>query len=483
MFPGDVIRVPNGKVLAVRGPMTCSQVADCGPVVFGDPGLLIREWVTPPPKQYLLGIVPHWSDREHPFLRSELARRSDVLLIDPCQDPLTVVTRIASCRFVLSSSLHGIVTSDAFGIPSLWMRFRTGHEDAAGASEFKFLDYFASWGHTAISPFVPTPRSTLDDYLAAIPVRDLSPIERMCTDLKVVFPFQKLRSRRGTMHSTRVVPFARRAARIGAAATQQTADERSASSAMKRVLMNPVSDAPLGIPSPMASVNMTPARCVVLVPFQGRIFSRCQAGLVELEKRGYVVRRIEGYSAIDQARNQLSSDALRDGFAETLWIDSDVAFDPNDVDKLRRHGLPIACGIYPKKGLRELAMHVLPGTERFQFGVKGGLNEILYAGAGFLHIRREAYDTITRSLSLPVCNQHTPRPLWPFFQPLVRSWKGGSWYLAEDYAFCHRARQSGLPIVADTTIRLWHIGDYGYSWEDAGIDRQRFSDFDYRFEG
>ena len=82
--------------------------------------------------------------------------------------------------------------------------------------------------------------------------------------------------------------------------------------------MNPVSDAPLGIPSPSGSVDMTPARCVVLVPFQGRIFSRCQSGLIELERRGYAVRRVEGYSAIDQARNQLASDALRDGFAETL---------------------------------------------------------------------------------------------------------------------------------------------------------------------
>ena len=260
--------------------------------------------------------------------------------------------------------------------------------------------------------------------------------------------------------------------------------------------MPSVSDAPLGIPSPRASVEMTPARCVILVPHQGRIVSRCQAALIELERRGYVVRRVEGYSAIDQARNQMASDALRDGFQETMWIDSDVGFEPDDVDQLRRHGLPITCGIYPKKGKRELAMHVLPGTERFRFGVRGDLNEILYAGAGFLHIRREVYETITRTQSLPVCNEHTQRPLWPFFQPLVRSAphkagestdsevrRTGSWYLAEEYAFCHRARQCGIPIIADTTIRLWHIGDYGYSWEDAGIDRQRFADFDYRFEG
>ena len=259
---------------------------------------------------------------------------------------------------------------------------------------------------------------------------------------------------------------------------------------------NPDHDLPLGLPSPAARIDSSPGRCVVLVPFQGRIVSKCQAGLLELERRGYVVRRVEGYSAIDQARNQMSSDALADGFDETLWIDSDVGFEPNDVEKLRRQGLPLTCGIYPKKGKRELAIHILPGTERLRFGVHGGLHEILYGGMGFLHVRREVYETIARQLELPVCNEHSGRPLWPFFQPLIRSAprqagevadpeaaRKGHWYLAEDYAFCHRARQCGIPIIADTTIRLWHIGDYGYSWEDAGIDRQRFADYDYRFEG
>ena len=64
--------------------------------------------------------------------------------------------------------------------------------------------------------------------------------------------------------------------------------------------------------------DASPRHCVVLVPFQGRIVSQCQTGLLELERRGYTVRQIEGYSAIDQARNQLSSDALADGFDETM---------------------------------------------------------------------------------------------------------------------------------------------------------------------
>ncbi len=256
--------------------------------------------------------------------------------------------------------------------------------------------------------------------------------------------------------------------------------------------MNPANlDGPLGMPERICSGDLSPKRCAVLVPFQGRIVSQCQTALLELERRGYVVRRVEGYSAIDQARNQIGSDALADGFQETLWIDSDVAFDPDDIEKVRMHGLPISCGIYPKKGKRELAIHILPGTPSLRFGMNGGLHELLYGGTGFLHVRRSVYETMIEKLSLPVCNEHANRPMWPFFQPMIRTApaqsanetepRKGHWYLAEDFAFCYRARLCGIPIIADTTIRLWHVGDYSYSWEDAGIDRQRFGDFDFQF--
>lgn len=49
-----------------------------------------------------------------------------------------------------------------------------------------------------------------------------------------------------------------------------------------------------------------------------------------------------------------------------------------------------------------------------------------------------------------------------------------SWYLAEDFAFCERARRAGHPVLADTSIRLFHIGRYGYSWEEAMAPRQRY---------
>jgi GT2 family glycosyltransferase len=53
----------------------------------------------------------------------------------------------------------------------------------------------------------------------------------------------------------------------------------------------------------------------------------------------------------------------------------------------------------------------------------------------------------------------------------------GQWYLGEDFAFSERARQAGFDIVADTRVRLHHIGKYAYSWEDSGISPARYATF------
>ena len=174
----------------------------------------------------------------------------------------------------------------------------------------------------------------------------------------------------------------------------------------------------------------------------------------------------------------MATDALREGFEETMWIDADIGFDPDAVDRLRSHDVPIVCGIYPRKGQRVLSCHVMPGTPNLVFGQGGGLVEILYAGAGFLLVRRPVYLDLFRQLELAVCNERFGRPLIPFFQPAVRPDDDGSWYLAEDWAFCDRARRSGYRIMADTTIRVWHLGTYAYGWEDAGIEPPRFQTFD-----
>jgi hypothetical protein len=218
------------------------------------------------------------------------------------------------------------------------------------------------------------------------------------------------------------------------------------------------------------------AKCVVLVSAFGPVSARCEDGLKELERRGYTVRRGRGFSAIDQGRNQMASAALMDGFDETMWIDSDIGFSAEAIERLRSHALPICCGIYPQPPGRSVACHLLPGTDKLVFGEKGGLIEIKYAAAGFLHVRRAAYEAIREQLQLPLCNTRFGRGNWPFFQPLAVEDEEAKCrrYLTEDYAFSHRARLAGLKVMADTAIRLWRMGSYTYGWEDAGRAPDRF---------
>jgi hypothetical protein len=228
-------------------------------------------------------------------------------------------------------------------------------------------------------------------------------------------------------------------------------------------------------------VLLSPASCVILVPVAGTIDPRCEMGLAALERRGYTVRRAQGFSAIDFGRSVLASNALDDGFDELLWIDSDIIFHHDDVEKLRAHEVPVACGIYAKKAKGEFACEFLPGTRQLVFGKGGGLVEIRYAGCGFMLTRRAAYEQMRQRLGLPECNQRFGRPIVPYFLPMLVADGAGQWYLSEDYAFCERARQCGLRILADSSIRLAHIGSYPNTWEDVGRGKEQFASYTCNF--
>ena len=225
---------------------------------------------------------------------------------------------------------------------------------------------------------------------------------------------------------------------------------------------------------------MTNNRCVVLVPYRDFIERRCELALQDLEREGYVVRRVPGSAQIDSTRSRLATQALHDGFDELMWIDSDIVFTTADVARLRGHELPVVCGICPKKGTRAVACHVLPGTTELVFGKRGGLQPVRYAGTGFLLTRAHVYHDIAEKVGLPVCNERFGEPLVPYFIPMTIPDGEGHWYLADDFAFSERARQAGYDIMADTTIRLTHVGAYDYQWEDTGVTMSRYGTFTLR---
>ncbi len=110
----------HAKILAVRGPLTSERLVQTTnhsrhKIVIADPGLLADELVGEQDKIYDLGIIPHWSDKslEH----NPLFLKYNPKIIRVSDDPLKVIKEIGQCRKIVSSSLHGIILADAFGIP------------------------------------------------------------------------------------------------------------------------------------------------------------------------------------------------------------------------------------------------------------------------------------------------------------------------------------------------------------------------------
>lgn len=106
---------PNAKILGVRGKLTAKHLNLKGDYVLGDAGLLANELVPLEDRIYELGIVPHWSDTI--LGKDPRFTKYNPKIIRVSDDPLKVIREIGQCKKIVASSLHGIITADAFNIP------------------------------------------------------------------------------------------------------------------------------------------------------------------------------------------------------------------------------------------------------------------------------------------------------------------------------------------------------------------------------
>lgn len=166
-LPTDKIGIKPKKVHAVRGPLTrnllLKQGIEC-PEVYGDPALLYKNFYNPKIiKKYKLGIIPHFGDFNSPLV-NQFKSYPEILLIDICGGINQVVDAICSCKYIASSSLHGLIIADMYGIPSRWIKF----SDRKIGSDFKFGDYFLATKKENINPFILTNTIEIEDIIESM---------------------------------------------------------------------------------------------------------------------------------------------------------------------------------------------------------------------------------------------------------------------------------------------------------------------------
>lgn len=116
-------------VIFSRGLLTNKNLnKDC---LTGDIGLLVSRFYPKHYPVYNIGVVRHLVDtRDYNF--------ADIV-IDSSEPAEEVIKKISQCRVIMSSSLHGLIIADSYGIPNM----RIYHDEIIGA-DYKYLDYMSS---------------------------------------------------------------------------------------------------------------------------------------------------------------------------------------------------------------------------------------------------------------------------------------------------------------------------------------------------
>ncbi len=199
-----------------------------------------------------------------------------------------------------------------------------------------------------------------------------------------------------------------------------------------------------------------------------------------------------GYDAlISRARSTLVAAFLDDpGATHLLFVDADISFEPEQVDRLLRHDKDFTGALYPLKAIdwelipqrcvergesvRQAALSYVgafsPEGQRKQ---EGDFATGIYVGGGFQLIRRGALERMIaaypesrfrRVHDLPMSGSRheavqSPN-LFALFDCIIDPETGA--YLSEDYSFCLRWRRIGGEIWIDAASKLNHCGHYEF---------------------
>lgn len=137
-------------IRAVRGPLTRVILIDRGfsvPEVYGDPALLTPLFYNPTvEKKYKVSVVTHMNENNESFPKE--VHQINIVT----DDYKEFVDEIKASELVISSSLHGIIFAESYGVSAVMLR--------PNGDLFKYFDYYYSTGRYSF-PITETVKEAL----------------------------------------------------------------------------------------------------------------------------------------------------------------------------------------------------------------------------------------------------------------------------------------------------------------------------------
>lgn len=175
-----------------------------------------------------------------------------------------------------------------------------------------------------------------------------------------------------------------------------------------------------------------------------------------------VIRIHTSGSLLVRERNDLIKAFLETDCSHMLFVDSDISWNPRDVQRMINFDEDFVASLYPARGPEKcfLFRGIYGENKRMEVSEKK-LLQMEYIPAGFMLIRRNVLEKMIEFFPELYYEpkdenlKHTKG--YCLFDTQV--WDGEFW--GEDYVFCRRARQAGFKIWIDPTIVIDHAGVSG----------------------
>lgn len=172
-------------------------------------------------------------------------------------------------------------------------------------------------------------------------------------------------------------------------------------------------------------------------------------GVAHLVSKGYPTKFIIKQSCyVHTNRNEIVKNALQSVVDYLMFVDSDIVFEPDAIEKLILHGKEIIGGIYHSRDeYKRIFAYEFRDGKLVEISDKNfspkQLKEVEAIATGFMLIDTKIF----KKLSLPFF----------FYGDPIKFPE-----LSDDLYFCMNARTKGIKVWADPDIEIKHIGNYRY---------------------
>ena len=143
-----------------------------------------------------------------------------------------------------------------------------------------------------------------------------------------------------------------------------------------------------------------------------------------------------GYTTAEN-RNYIATKATNEGCTHLFFVDDDMIYEEDTLDRLLAHDKDIIGGVAFTKYEKQVDVNEY-------FDDKRGLVKCKALGGGVVLIKTEVF-------------KKTPQPWYGYI------WNdNGSIKESNDWFFCHKAIESGFEVWCDSNIKAGHIGSKKY---------------------